>query len=105
MPRVADRLRIIGARAAAFRGRSEDGGIGGQGLFEFERGQLIVAQDGGAGRAVDADLGREARAGPARSRAGERRAATVGELDPASGDVLDFDLELPALSAVSLTVR
>jgi len=64
MPGVADRLRIVGACAAAFSGRSNDRGIGGQGLFEFEGGELVVAEDGGAGRAMDADLGRETSLGP-----------------------------------------
>ena len=91
MPGMADRLRVIGAGAAAFGGRSEHGCVGGQGLFEFEGGQLVVTQDGGAGRAVDTDLGGEARAGPARGRAGERDAASVGEFDPARGDVLNLD--------------
>ena len=64
MPGMADRLRIVGACAAAFSGRSNDRGIGGQGLFEFEGGELVVAEDGGAGRAMDADLGRETSLGP-----------------------------------------
>ena len=88
---MADGLRIIGARATAFGGRGEDRGVGGQGLLELEGGQLVVAEDGRAGRAVDTDLGGETRTGPAGGRAGERRAAAVGEFNPASGDVLDLD--------------
>ena len=91
MPGVADRFRIIGAGAASFGGRSEDGSVGGQGLVEFEGGQLIVAEDGGAGRAMDADLGREAGRGPASGGTGERGTAAVGEFDPAGRDIFDFD--------------
>ena len=90
MPGMADCLRIIGAGTAAFGGWRYDGRIGGQGLFEFEGGELVVAEDGGASRAVDADLGGEARRGPAGRRAGERGAAAVGEFEPAGGDVLDL---------------
>ena len=91
MPSMADGIGIIGARATAFGGRSKDGGIGGQGLFEFEGGQFVVAEDGSAGRAMDADLGREARAGPAGRGTCERRAAAIGEFDPPGSDVLDLD--------------
>lgn len=57
MPGMADGLRVVGARASAFGGRGDDRGVRGQGLFEFEDGQLIIAQDGGSGRTMDADLG------------------------------------------------
>ena len=90
MPGMADCLRVVGARTTAFGGWSEDRGIGGQGLFEFEGGELVVAEDGRAGRAMDANLGGEARRGPAGRRAGERGAAAVGEFEPAGGDVLDL---------------
>ena len=46
MPGVADRLRVVGACAAAFGGWGNNRGVRRQGLFEFERGQLVVARDG-----------------------------------------------------------